>query len=245
MSFLKEKSKWIRNSIIGTFISVPIFSSFISTVHLIDLFSLGNASWIAILLSLTFELGSIASFLVLTILGKVKRSLVWFIFFVLSFMQIIGNVYYSFDYINKNIQSNPALLKSFIELFSFFLGDDTQTIKVFLSCLIGIPIPLISLSFLKSLIDYIKEDDVVEIKTETQKEALPETENINSTINTEEKIDTGELKSELTNEDLLIPEDDYFDENRLINQVQENNITNEDIKLNETNAAVIQANQVL
>lgn len=212
MSFFKDKTKLLRNLIIGTFITVPIFSSAISTVHLIELFSLGNTNWISILLALTFEIGSIASFLVLTILDKIKKSMVWFIFSVLSFMQIIGNIYYSFDYINNHLKLNPQYLDSFTELFSLFLGNDISTIKVFLACLIAVPIPLISLSFLKSLIDYVKDDEKIEpeqgineLETKNDDNKLIETTEtpiLESPIdNTEKDIDNPVVETSIENQE--------------------------------------------
>lgn len=149
----------LRKIIIGTFISVPIISSFISTIHIVNFFNLGNESWLSYMLAIAFELGSIASFLTISLLKDIQKWMVWTIFFILSFLQIFGNVYYSFDYLSTTLISQPNFLKSFNELISYFLGNDFRFNKIVLSMIIGIPIPLISLFFLKSTIDYLNVDE--------------------------------------------------------------------------------------
>lgn len=150
------KSNLLRKIVIGTFLSVPAISSIISTIHLIDLFNLGNPTWLSILLAVTFELGSIASLLAISVIDKIKTGAIWFIFFILSGLQIIGNVYYSYSFTSDQLLSNPVFLTNFMDLFSFITGEEIRDVKIFLSCIIGIPIPMIALFFLKSNIDYLK-----------------------------------------------------------------------------------------
>lgn len=165
------KSSFLRKIIIGTFLSVPAISSVISTIHLIDLFNLGNPTWLSMLLAVTFELGSIASLLAISVIERIKVGAIWFIFFILSGLQIIGNVYYSYSFTSDQLLANPTFLTNFMDLFSFITGDELRDVKIFLSCIIGIPIPLIALFFLKSNIDYLrpekKQEEHVSSKTES------------------------------------------------------------------------------
>ena len=62
-----------------------------------------------------------------------------------------------------------------MDLFSFITGDEIRDVKIFLSCIIGIPIPLIALFFLKSNIDYLKpsntkDDEPKIVNIENQKD---------------------------------------------------------------------------
>jgi hypothetical protein len=164
------KSSFLRKVVIGTFLSVPAISSIISTIHLIDLFNLGNPTWLSILLAVTFELGSIASLLAISVIERIKVGAIWFIFFILSALQIIGNVYYSYSFTSEQILANPIFLTNFMDLFSFITGDEIRDVKIFLSCIIGIPIPLIALFFLKSNIDYLKPSS----KSEPQEQIVKE-----------------------------------------------------------------------
>lgn len=160
----------LRKAVIATFLSVPAISSIISTIHLIDLFNLGNPSWLSILLSVTFELGSIASFLALSVIERIKVGAVWFIFIVLAGLQIVGNVYYTYSFTSDSLLQDPAFLRNFTDLFSFIVGDDIRDTKIFLSCIIGIPIPLIALFFLKSNMDYLRPSTSIPIENDSIQE---------------------------------------------------------------------------
>lgn len=141
--------------IIGTFISVPILSSLISAFHLISFFNVGNEVWISYLLALVFELGSISSFLVLSILPKINKTLLWSVFFILAGLQILGNVFYSFEFISNQFISNPQWLTSFTKFFQFF-SLNLDEAQILFSMLIGVPVPLIALFFLKSTSQYLE-----------------------------------------------------------------------------------------
>ena len=152
ISNLTRVQKWT----VIAFLIVPLLSSAISTIHIVDFFGLGNYHWMAYVLAAAFEIGSIASAIAITALDKISKWAVWSIFIVLVFFQLIGNIYFSFDYITTMVMSNPEYLdtaKAFIGYFYSF--ENYDDLRVVLSCLIGLPIPLISLAFLKSVVDYI------------------------------------------------------------------------------------------
>lgn len=178
------KSNLLRKVVIGTFLSVPAISSIISTIHLIDLFNLGNPTCLSILLAVTFELGSIASLLAISVIERIKTGAIWFIFFILSALQILGNVYYSYSFTSDQILANPTFLTNFMDLFSFITGDEMKDVKIFLSCIIGIPIPLIALFFLKSNIDYLRPS------TDAKTEPTPAQSEVTQEIDESTKADT-------------------------------------------------------
>lgn len=187
----------LRRLVIGTFLSVPAISSAISMVHLVDLFNLGNPVWLSILLAITFELGSIASLLAISVIEKINTYAIWFIFFVLSALQIVGNIYYSYTFTSVELLANQNFLSTFTELFSFITGDDVRDAKLFLSCIIGIPIPLIALFFLKSNMDYLKLNKKKD-KAEEEKELSEAEPHSNAFKKAEDSI----VAVEATEEDL-------------------------------------------
>lgn len=162
-----------RNLIIGAFITVPFLTSIVSTIHMVDLFDLGNIGWMSLVLAFAFEIGSLASFMVLTVMDKIKRSIVWTIFLLLAFMQVFGNVYSTYEYVTAKLLENPNWLNSFRELLSFFMEGDMQTFKVTLTCIIAMPISGISLAFLKSLVDYVPsvDEDTTPVTTNAPEES--------------------------------------------------------------------------
>ena len=152
-------SKILKRIIVGCFITVPLISSIISTVHLIDMFYLGNPTWISISVAIAIEIGSVASFLTLSILSKLNKTIVWSMFILLFFLQIIGNTYFSYDWITNMMVIHPTWIKSFKEMLEFFSYEASEkTAKMILAMFIGIPIPLISVFLLKSIADYVGTD---------------------------------------------------------------------------------------
>lgn len=162
-----------KRVIVGCFLLVPILSSIISTVHLVDLFLLGNPTWISYTMAIAIELGAIASFLTLSILSRINRTIVWSMFIVLFLMQVIGNVYFGFKYVSDKLAMDPAWLDNFREMMGFFFYDlDVPTAKMILSMMIGILIPLLSVFLLKSTVDYLGNDQEENIVPSQENEEL-------------------------------------------------------------------------
>lgn len=153
------KPENLKKLIVFSFVLVPLLSSIISTVHLVDLFYLGNPSWISYTVAISIEVGAVASFLTLSILSKLNKTIVWGMFLILFLMQVIGNVYFSYDWVTKKIATDPRWIANFKEMMEFFIYEiEEKTAKMILSMLIGVPIPLISVFLLKSTTDYLGSD---------------------------------------------------------------------------------------
>ena len=156
-----KSEKTLKKIIVGAFIAVPIISSIISALHIVNFYMLGNPNWLAIALSIAIELGSIASFLTLSVLDRLNKGIVWTVFIILFFMQIVGNMYFSYNYIDNMIKISPDWLISFKSMMEFFLGDmENKSVIMYLTIIIAWPIPVISVFLLKSVMDYIKPENV-------------------------------------------------------------------------------------
>jgi hypothetical protein len=130
----------------------------------VDFFYLGNPGWISYTVAFAIEIGSVASFLTLSILSKLNKNIVWGMFFILFLMQVIGNIYFTYDWVSIKMMENPNWLTNFREMSEFFFDDvEVKTTKMILSLLIGVPIPLISVFLLKSTADYLGTDAEVMI----------------------------------------------------------------------------------
>jgi len=164
------------------FISVPILSSIISTYHLVGYFQIGHSFILALILGITFEIGAVSSFLALTVLKKINKNFVWSVFIAITLVQILGNIYYVFNYIHYKVVENPEWMMTIGEIFEWFgFGVDDGAIIVSISS--GAILPLISLFLLKSTAEYLSQGnfkDEVEnnenqiIKVEPQKLSLDE-----------------------------------------------------------------------
>lgn len=141
------KSKVLKYFIIGTFVSLYLAVSIISTIHVIEFFDLSNPKWLSISLAIAFELGAAASLASLIALDKMNKFLVWALFVTLTLMQAMGNTYYAYT----NIED----FSKWSELFGL-IEEDVIFQKRILSIVSGAILPLVALGFIKSLVDYIK-----------------------------------------------------------------------------------------
>ena len=156
----------INKFVISTFVLLYVLTSCISTIHVIDFFKLSNPEWLAITLAVAFEVGAAASLASIIALKKMNKGIVWTLFFILTIMQAMGNTYYAYTHL--------ANYQFWVELFGL-VDNDVIEQKRILSLVSGAILPLVALGFIKSLVDYIKPDEVVPIvKEDNQKIEITE-----------------------------------------------------------------------
>lgn len=145
-----SKNNLVNGFIIGTFVSLYILVSIVSTIHVIDFFELSNPKWLAVTLAIGFELGAAASLAALITLDKMNKTLVWALFITITAMQMQGNMYYAFI--------NLENYQGWVELFNLLEWEPLAQ-KRLLAAVSGAILPLVALGFIKSLVDYIKPSD--------------------------------------------------------------------------------------
>lgn len=156
-------SKKTKGSIILIFLAVPFISSVISMIHVVKFLSLGNTYVVAITLAITYEIANLTILMAMVLMKKLRAFFVWACFVVLLSVQIIGNVYYSYDFISVSIQGNPGYLTTFISFIQEMIEfESNKTIIFTLACFLGLPIPMVSLFLVKSVVDYLELSEEVE-----------------------------------------------------------------------------------
>jgi hypothetical protein len=147
-----NRNKAVSVFIIGTFVTLYLLVSIISTIHVIDFFKMSNPTWLAVSLAIAFEIGAAASLASIIALDKMNKTIVWFLFITLTAMQAMGNTYYAYMHL-ENFQG-------WIELFGL---NEEELIyqKRMLSIVSGAILPIVALGFIKSLVDYIKPEEKV------------------------------------------------------------------------------------
>jgi len=151
--------KWVKNNPNRAMFLVPILLvAGISISHVVTWYDIANPiSW-AIYLSIAIEVAAITALIAAT--NKVKGG-VWFMFGLVTFIQMLGNIFYSY----KEIDPDGELFISWIELTGpvwEMLGSDTNDIpsmKRYLAFLEGGLLPVISLTSLHFFVKYQKEDE--------------------------------------------------------------------------------------
>jgi ABC-type multidrug transport system fused ATPase/permease subunit len=183
-----DKKKIVHWFVIGTFVSLYLIVSLISTIHVIDFFKLSNPDWLAISLAIAFEVGAAASLAAIIVLERTSKSLVWFLFILLTAMQAMGNTYYAYT----NLQE----FQGWIELFGLVEEEEIAQKRI-LSIISGAILPIVALGFIKSLVDYIRphEDENGRVVIDDEP---------NSPVEIEVETNEGELKEDLedTNDSL-------------------------------------------
>jgi|LakMenEpi03Aug12_release.lakeMendotaPanAssembly.Ray.scaffolds.fasta_scaffold541395_2 hypothetical protein len=164
--------------VIGTFVTLYLLVSVISTIHVIDFFKLSNSDLLAISLAVAFEIGAAASLASIITLEKMNKGIVWGLFIILTLMQAMGNVYYAYTHL-ENFQG-------WVELFGL-TEEDLIYQKRVLSIVSGAILPIVALGFIKSLVDYIKpseepvQTELEEKIEDIQEEKIDELEEITET----------------------------------------------------------------
>lgn len=197
--------EWVKDNPIRSMFLVPIFLvAGISISHVVSWYDIANPfSW-AIYLSIAIEIGAMTALIAAT--NRIKGG-VWFMFGIVTFIQMIGNIFFSF----KEIDANGDLFKSWVELTGPIwesLGSDTSDIismKRWLAFLEGGLLPIISLTSLHFFVKYddgktkeIDDEIVPEIRTEIDKDEITDQVSTNHQPSTDQEPD----------------EENYFEENR-------------------------------
>jgi len=143
---LQKAINWF---VIGTFVVLYLVVSTISTIHSVAFFKLSNPDWLAIFLAVAFEIGAAASLASIVVLKRINMYIVWSLFILLTAMQAMSNTYHSFVHLNN--------YQGWIELFGL-QEEDPIFQKRILALISGAILPLIALGFIKSLVDYLKNE---------------------------------------------------------------------------------------
>lgn len=143
------KSRAAHYFIIGSFVTLYLLVSIISTIHVVDFFKLSNPMWLAVSLAIGFEVGAAASLASIIVLDKMNKGIVWGLFILLTAMQAMGNTYYAFSHLEN--------FTGWVELFGL-QEEDLIYQKRMLAIISGAVLPIVALGFIKSLVDYIKPE---------------------------------------------------------------------------------------
>lgn len=165
-----ERTTIIRNSFLLPILSVVIMS----ISHVISWYDLGNPFLWAVYLSVAVEIFALASVSAASI--KMKKGSIWLLFILVTFIQIVGNVFFTY----QDIDINSAKYLSWIELIQPWFEDWTVVDHRRLLALIqGGTLPFMSLIALHF---YIKFNENLSSGTnpenDTPKEPEPTDDNL-------------------------------------------------------------------
>ena len=213
---------------------VPILAvAVVSISHVTTWYNLSNPiSW-AIYLSVGIEIAALSA--LAAIPAKMGKK-VYFPFGIVTLIQFIGNIFFSYQYINVDSQS----FKDWVDLVDpivSYLGVDSGDVvghKRFLALFSGGMLPIISLSFLHMLVKFEEEDK--EVVTEPKSSVITIEE-----LSIEAAKKEAEIEKEIEKEKYTPTEDQldilekiimgkYNGPEEIINESNPINPTQEDLK---------------
>lgn len=147
----------------------------VSTWHAISFFGLSNATWLAIILALAFEVGQAAVLFTLLMNPNKKNAMPWILMTVLTVVQVLGNVFASYKYVlTHNLDQIPYFTKSVL----FFVQSPNPDYNyVMISYITGAILPIVSLLLTAMVVGIIKQEPEKEPEKELQKEPEKEPQN--------------------------------------------------------------------
>jgi len=151
---MRRLFQWVKDNPNRAMFLVPILLvAGISISHVVSWYDIANPINWAIYLSIAIEVAAMTALVAAT--NRIKGG-VWFMFILVTIIQMIGNIFFSF----KEIDANGDLFKSWVELTSplwEMLGSDPTDIssqKRWLAFLEGGLLPIISLTSLHFFTKY-------------------------------------------------------------------------------------------
>lgn len=211
-NILTVKKPKFFTAIVVAYLILPFIMSCVSAYSVIEFFNLSHEHWLAIILALAFECGSLAALLGLVNFDKTNAFLLWVMFILLTAFQCHGNIYCAYNLLTVKMQTNPHLIDNWCQLWGMtdMDADDIIYAKRTISYIAAGIIPLISLGFLHFLTTYLKK--TVFIKSEEKSDPIIEqsekkTEVENEPITKNETIVSYEgLTPDFTEADSQVPE---------------------------------------
>lgn len=152
----------MRKILVVLFSILYISVGFVSVYHSISFFELSNQPWLALILACAFEIGQ-AAVLFYLLISKDKQIMPWILMSVLTLVQVLGNVYSSYQYMMLN---NVDLIKYFTDSVLFFIQDPNPKVNhVMISYITGAILPVVALcmtSMIVNVLNYKKKEESIE-----------------------------------------------------------------------------------
>jgi hypothetical protein len=203
--------EWIsrnKRGVIRSAFLIPILSvAAISISHVVSWYDLANPlSW-AIYLSIAIEVAAMSAIAASSV--KVKGFSVWFVFIIVTLIQFIGNIFFSYSEIDETTKEFKDWSELTGPIFEAIGADINDAIaqKRWLALLEGGLLPLISLTCLHFFIKYGEQEEISESPLETEEDDWDDSPEEPDQNLTQENID--EEPTALANAEHRLEETDH------------------------------------
>ena len=215
-------NKNYRTLIISTFLIPIITVAVVSISHVTKWYGISNPFIWAAYLSIGIEIAALSA---LAAISANMGKKVYFPFGIVTLIQFIGNIYYTYFFIEIDSKSFISWVELVSPLIEFIGVESTDLVghKRFLAVFSGGMLPLISLSFLHMLVKFTEEDRLKFINKNNEQNDITSKEESNM-------IESKELISEVSRVRLSQEDLDYLEK---ILTKKEKSISNEEIETQE------------
>lgn len=186
-------NKHFRKIFLILFAILYISVALVSTFHAVSFFGLANNSWVSVMLAITFEIGQAAVlFSILTGASGKNKVIPWILMCVLTLVQILGNVFSSYEYLITNSADNLRFFKEPIFVWTDLPDDQCNVI---LTYIIGAILPIVALLMTSMVTNYLNKDEepIKEIKDDsTRYVETNDSGTIGQDVEAEELVETND-----------------------------------------------------
>ena len=185
-------NKHFRKIFLILFAILYISVALVSTFHAVSFFGLANNSWVSVMLAITFEIGQAAVlFSILTGASGKNKIIPWILMCVLTLVQILGNVFSSYEYLITNSANNLRFFKEPIFVWTDLPDDQCNVI---LTYIIGAILPIVALLMTSMVTNYLNKDE------EPIKEIKDDSGTTGQDVEAEEPVETNDSIPDISEE---------------------------------------------
>ena len=190
---IKTKKFTTRNLFLCLFAILYLSVATVSTFHAFHFFGLANNSVMAAMLAGTFEIGQAAVlFSLLTDSDNRKKYMPWVLMCILTLVQVLGNVFSSYEYIITNSMESLRYFKEPIFIWTNLPDEQANVIVTYIQ---GSLLPIVCLLLTSMVTSYLSKE---EKNNSLQNEQIKNTD-----IAEKEPIEKETTKKETTKEEQI------------------------------------------
>ena len=163
---------WKQIILTGLFVVLYLAVGTVSVYHAISFFGIANVVWLAVTLAIAFEVGQAAVlFALLSDKKQAKKPMPWILMGVLTAVQVIGNIFASYQYMVQNSQNK---IQYFVDSVMWFMKDpDPQTNIVICAYIIGAILPIIALCMTGMIVNTSGVEHIEPVEEPVQEPSNP------------------------------------------------------------------------
>lgn len=198
---MKIKNFTTRNLFLCLFAILYLSVAAVSTFHAFHFFGLANNSVMAAMLAGTFEIGQAAVlFSLLTDSENRKKYMPWVLMCILTLVQVLGNVFSSYEYIITNSMDNLRYFKEPIFIWTNLPDEQANVIVTYIQ---GSLLPIVCLLLTSMVTSYLSKEEKSNILSVSNDSSSTENDDSNRESELQNKqIENSHLEDEQKNEDI-------------------------------------------